>query len=372
MIEMRPRILIACDKFKGSLSAVEVADAISAGLPEEWEVVRCPIADGGEGFVDAMLAAKGGVRVEVAAADALGRGCGACYGMSGKDAFIEMSAASGLWRIGAGERSPRTSSTWGTGRLMRHAIEASGAERLFIGIGGSATNDGGAGMAVALGVRFLDGDGAGLSGTPEDLERVASIDESALIPLPEIIAACDVENPLCGPRGASAVFGPQKGASPDDVAFLDAVLERLARVAGADGIALEPGTGAAGGLGFGLRRFAGARLVSGFSMVAEALGLERRIAEADLVITGEGSLDGQTLDGKGPAGVAGMARMAGVPVIAVAGRVEHAAAGLFDGVLSLQSFGFSKEESIARAASLVERLVAENAGGLKDLLFRQR
>lgn len=363
------RVLIACDKFKGSLSAAGVADAVAAGLPEGWEVRKCPIADGGEGFVEAMLSGTGGREVAAEAEDALGRKCVAGYGVaeiSGKrTAFIEMSAASGLWRVGEEERAPWKSSTFGTGQLIRHAVEVSGVERILIGIGGSATNDGGAGMARALGVKFFDGAGVELDGTPERMQHLERVEEDGRIRLPEILVACDVENVLCGPRGATAVFGPQKGVKPEEVGRLDEVLARLAEKTAGRVAAERQGAGAAGGLGFGLMRFAGAELVSGFAMVAEALGLEERIRQSDLVITGEGSLDGQTLDGKGPAGVAGLARKSGVPVVAVAGRVDEAARGLFDDVFSLESFGLAKEDSIRRAAELLEKLVRSEQDRLK-------
>ncbi len=368
------RVLLACDKFKGSLGATEACEAIRAGLPAEWTVDICPIADGGEGFVDAMLAGSGGERVCAPVIDALGRHVEASYGVyrsKGETvAIIEMSATSGIWRIPAEQRKPRHSSTFGTGQLMRHAIRESGANRLLIGIGGSATNDGGAGMAAALGVRFLDEEGEALLPEPETLRWLRSIDESGRMDLPEIIVACDVDNPLTGPRGASAIFGPQKGASPDDVAFLDETLSTLARISHGEAEANTPGAGAAGGLGFGLLRFAGAKLVPGFDLVAEALGLAERMKQADLVITGEGSLDSQTLGGKGPAGVAAMAKAAGIPVVAVAGRIEEAARPLFDACLSLESFGLPVAESIARAPELVTRLVAEHADLLRGLAAR--
>lgn len=368
------KVLLACDKFKGSLSAVEACTAIAAGLPAEWSVETCPIADGGEGFIDAMLAATGGEWITAPASDALGRPVEANYGVyrssEGPVAILEMSAASGLWRIAADERNPRAASTFGTGQLMRHAIEVCGAIRLLIGIGGSATNDGGAGMAEALGVRFLDERGYPMSGTPHDLAHVHYLDDTQRIALPEIIVACDVDNPLTGPRGCSAVFGPQKGATPEDVAFLDATLERLVAFTNGQVEAITPGAGAAGGLGFGLMRFANAKLVSGFDLVADALGIAQRIAAADLVITGEGSLDFQTLGGKGPAGVAAMAKAAGIPVLAVAGRVEDSAGVLFDAALSLESFGLPLAESIARAPELLTRLIASHEGLLRGLVAR--
>lgn len=368
------RALVACDKFKGSMSAGEACEAVARGLGGEWSVDLCPIADGGEGFIEALTVGAGDRRVSVSASDALGRPVEAEIGLTGDpsapSAVIEMSAASGLWRIAAGERDIRRASTLGTGEMMRHAVENSGAVRLLVGIGGSATNDGGAGMAHALGVRFLDRDGRELDPWPGALAGLARIDESARIELPEVVVACDVDNPLLGERGASAVFGPQKGASEEDVAYLDAVLGRLAEVGGGRELAVRPGAGAAGGLGFGLMRFAGARLVSGFELVAEALDLAARISRVNLVITGEGSLDEQTLGGKGPSGVAAMARRAGVPVVAVAGRSDAAAraSGLFREILDLGVFDLSVEESMRRGGVLLERRVSDAAGLLVSLV----
>lgn len=368
------KVLLACDKFKGSLGAVEACEAVRAGLPAGWECDVCPIADGGEGFIEAMLAASGGERVAAPCHDALGRPILANYGVYGSGgetvAVIEMAAASGLWRIVPGERRPFLSSTFGTGELIRHAVEVSKAGRILVGLGGSATNDGGAGMAEALGIEYFDEAGRSLLGDPGDLLSLHSIRETGRIALPAIVAACDVDHPLTGPRGASAIFGPQKGAEPDDIEALDAALTLLAEVSGAREMAARPGSGAAGGLGFGLLRFAGATLVPGFDLVGEALKLSERIAAADLVITGEGSLDAQTLGGKGPAGVAALARAAGVPVVAVAGRVEDCAAGLFDAALSLESFGLPVAESISRAPELVTRLVAGHEGLLRGLVAR--
>jgi glycerate kinase len=368
------RVLIACDKFKGSMSAGEACRAVARGLGAAWSVDLCPISDGGEGFVDALAVGSGSRRVSVAAGDALGRPVEAPIGLLGDPsaptAVIEMSAASGLWRIRAAERDIRRATTVGTGEMMRRAVEDFGASRLLVGIGGSATNDGGAGMAHALGVRFLDGHGAPLDPWPAALARLESIDESARIELPEVVVACDVDNPLLGERGASVVFGPQKGADPEDVLFLDDVLERLVAASDGEHWAARPGAGAAGGLGFGLMRFAGARLVSGFELVADALDLAARISRVDLVVTGEGSLDAQTLGGKGPGGVAGLAARAGVPVVAVCGRSDAAArdSGLFRELLDLGVYELSVEESMRRGAELLTRRVSEAAGLLGALV----
>ncbi|MFD0895922.1 glycerate kinase [Luteolibacter ambystomatis] len=365
------RVLIACDKFKGSLSALEACEAIRRGLGEGTEAGLCPIADGGEGFVDAMVTALGGVKVHAPTHDPLGRPIQGSYGLihvqGVPTAVIEMAEASGMWRLKPEERNPRIMSTYGTGELMRHAVEVSGAKKLLVGLGGSATNDGGAGMAAALGVRFLDVMGAELQPVPAELEWLAVVDEGGRIALPEILVACDVDHPLLGERGASAVFGPQKGASPEDVVFLDGVLGGLVAVSGGENEEITPGAGAAGGLGFGLLRFAGARLVSGFDLVAGALGLRERLVEVDLVITGEGSLDEQTLGGKGPAGVARMAREAGKPVVAFAGRTLPVAAPFFDAMFDLAAYGLPLEESMRRGGELLETRAREAADLIRSL-----
>jgi len=206
----KPVALVACDKFKGSLGAVGVADAVAAGLGDGWHVEKCPIADGGEGFVDAMLAGAGGEKVLVEVVDAIGRPCVAEYGVADlggvKTAFIEMSAASGIWRVAAEDRQVRAATSFGTGLLIRHAVAVSRVGRIYIGIGGSVTNDGGAGMAKALGVRFLDAAAGELDGSPAALEQLAGVDESGRLGMPEIIVACDVDNPLCGERGGVRCF----------------------------------------------------------------------------------------------------------------------------------------------------------------------
>lgn len=365
-------VVVACDKFKGSLSALEACQAIERGLGDGVTVEQCPIADGGEGFVEAMVTAGGGRRVEAEVRDPLGRPVKAVYGLieSGKGltAVIEMAAASGLWRLQAEERQPKWTSTAGTGDLMRHAIEVSGAKHLLVGLGGSATNDGGAGMASALGVEFFNEDGHSFDPNPVALASLARLEESERIDLPEILVACDVDHPLLGSRGASAVFGPQKGASAEDVDFLETVLNRLVRVGEGEDQAAVPGAGAAGGLGFGLLRFAGARLVSGFDLVADALGLAGKLAAADLVITGEGSLDEQTLGGKGPAGVARLARSMGKPVVAFAGRALPVAGEAFDAMFDLSVYGLPVEESMTRGGELLEARVAEAKGLLVEMV----
>jgi glycerate kinase len=274
-------------------------------------------------------------------------------------AVIEMAEASGMWRVAGDERAILRSDTFGTGLLMRHAVNESRAERLIIGLGGSATNDGGAGMATALGVRFLDASGAELDPHPAAwLGRLAKVDVSARMSLPPVTAACDVDNPLLGAAGASRVFGPQKGAGPDDIPRLEQALEELARCSGRPELARLPGAGAAGGLGFGLMAFADGRLSPGFDLVASLTGLEERIAAADMVVTGEGSLDLQSLGGKGPVALARLARRHGKRVVAFCGRADEAirAAACFDAIHALSDTGLPENELMPRAAELLEQL----------------
>lgn len=350
------KVLIACDKFKGSLSAGDVALAIKKGLGAGFEVELCPIADGGEGFVEAMLTALGGERRHCQVSDALGREVTASYGLSGSTAIIEMADASGLWRIAESDRNILQANTAGTGQLIQDAISA-GATKILMGLGGSATNDGGAGMAAVLGWQFFGEDGAVIANpSPESLATLARVDGSRAVTLSEIEVACDVENPLLGERGATAIYGPQKGAGPEERPLLEAFLANLAQVAGGEDFSEVPGAGAAGGLGWGLMNFAGATLRPGFEIVADAVSLQERIAAADVVITGEGSLDAQSLEGKGPIGVARMARAQGKRVVAIAGQIapEVAASGLFEFTLALADTELPLEELIANAAALVE------------------
>jgi glycerate kinase len=359
------RILIACDKFKGSLDAPAVCAALARGLAARFpqaEIERFPIADGGEGFAASLATPLGGRWIEVPAHDALGRPIRARYLLAdaadGPLAVIEMAAAAGMWRIRPEERDILRASTFGTGEMMRHAIEQSGAARLVIGLGGSATNDGGAGMAAALGVRFLDEHDRELSPTPADLSgRLARIDLSRRISLPPVTAACDVESPLLGNDGATRVFGPQKGADATSIPALENVLETMACVSGGGETAQCPGAGAAGGLGFGLMRFAGARLVPGFGLIASLTGLEQRVAAAGLVVTGEGSLDAQSLSGKGPVAIARLARGHGKPVIAFCGMADAAVrgSGLFDSITELAATGLPIDQLMSRAAELLEQ-----------------
>ncbi|MEA2666672.1 MAG: glycerate 2-kinase [Candidatus Eremiobacteraeota bacterium] len=343
------RVVVAPDKFKGSLGAADVAAALAAGVRDvlpEAQCVLVPMADGGDGTVEAFLAGGAQAR-RLTVSGPLGAPVEAEYARAGELAAIEMAAASGLAL--PGPRNARRATTRGTGELLRDALDG-GATRIVLGIGGSATTDGGAGALAALGARFLDASGTELDPTPEALARLERVDlsgfETRLLAVGadaagssdgpasssacavDLAVACDVDNPLLGPHGAAAVYGPQKGASADDVAFLDGVLARLAdalAAAGARELRDVPGAGAAGGLGWALASVCGARLERGVVLVAAARGLAEALRGADLCLTGEGRIDVQTLHGKVVAGVADVARAAGVPVIAFGGSVDPAA-----------------------------------------------
>lgn len=361
------RFLVACDKFKGSLKSVEACEAVAAGLRRalpDVAIDRCPISDGGEGFVETMADALPGKWIEVAAHDALGVPIVARYLLTDDStAVMEMAEASGLWRIAPCEREILRASTYGMGEMMRDAVVRHSAERIVIGLGGSATNDGGAGMAVALGVRFLDEAGNDLPPAPDVLaRRLAACDMRGRIALPPVVAACDVTNPLLGPKGAARVYGPQKGADETSMLVLEKAMENLVAATHGEELAERSGAGAAGGTGFGLLRFAGAELQPGFPLVADLVGLEKRIAAADLVITGEGSLDAQSLDGKGPFGVASLARKHGRPVWAFCGSADEAArgSGWFDHIGELAGTGLPLEILLGNAAELLENLTTEH------------
>ncbi|MFF7527634.1 glycerate kinase [Streptomyces bobili] len=324
------RVLVAADKFKGSLTAVEVAERVTAGLRRalpEVEVEALPVADGGDGTVAAAVAA-GFERREVRVAGPLGQEVTAAFALRGDTAVVEMAEASGLQRLPAGVFAPLTASTYGSGELLRAALDA-GVRTIVFGVGGSATTDGGAGMLSALGARFLDADGEPVGPGGGGLAGLATADLSGLdarLSSVELVLASDVDNPLTGPKGAPAVYGPQKGASPDDVAALDAALAHFAKVLEtsvgprAAEYAAAPGAGAAGGIGYGALLL-GARFRAGIEVMLDVLGFAHALKRAELVITGEGSLDEQTLHGKAPAGVAAAARAAGKEVVAVCGRL---------------------------------------------------
>ncbi len=369
------KIVIAPDKFKGSLPASEAAAALGRGFKRIWpqaEIALCPIADGGEGTARAMRDALGGEWITRTVRGPLGAPVQAGYawipGAAVPTAVIEMSEASGLVLVPQAERRAREANTFGTGELMRDAMER-GAKRIIVGLGGSATTDGGAGMAAALGYDFLTSDGEPMEQpAPCNLLALERIENRNVPDLPEIIAACDVQNPLLGPRGSAQVFAPQKGADARDIEALELALEHLAELAVRDlelerGFENTPGAGAAGGLGFGLLTFCNASIRPGFDLIAEILGLEEAVAGADLVVTAEGSLDMQTLDGKGPAGIAMLARRYRKPVIAFGGRVSNdpRLAELFDAALPIPNGPMPLEEAIANAASLLEEAAARAA-----------
>jgi len=324
------KILVAPNALKGSVSAVEAAERISRGLERsglEAVVDLMPIADGGDDTMDVLVASGGEVR-EVEVLDPLGRPIRSQFALlaDGRTAVVEMARASGLKLLESTERNPLITTTYGTGQLIAAAIK-DGAKRIIVGIGGSATNDGGVGCALALGLRIEDAEGRSVPGIGGSLKRVHRIAIDEMMPElneVEIWVACDVDNPLLGPRGASAVFGPQKGATPEQVQELEANLAAfyslVAQTLGID-VRERPGAGAAGGLGAGLMTFLNGHPRSGVDLVLEYLDLPRRLEGVDLVITAEGRMDSQTLGGKGPIGVARRALEYGIPTIALVGSV---------------------------------------------------
>jgi len=327
------RIIVAPDKFKDCLSAPKVAEAIAAGLKladPYAQIDLCPMGDGGEGTVDALVKATNGRFVNQGVTGPIpGTFVGATMGFlgDGTTAVIEMAAASGLHLLRPDQRNPMKTTTYGTGELIKRALEE-GAKSIILGIGGSATVDGGLGALQACGAQiFVQRDG---ESAPHELTDPATgqdlVDLESVVPPPEMnvktIVACDVNNPLTGPNGAAAIFGPQKGATPDQVKLLDEALQRLAEALEAQDAAQLPGAGAAGGLGFAMLAFFGAQMRPGIGLVMEATNLKDRLAKADLCITGEGRLDASSLSGKAPVGVARLCREVGLPCIAIAGAVD--------------------------------------------------
>ncbi|MER7908826.1 glycerate kinase [Streptomyces sp. NPDC096068] len=368
------RVLVAADKFKGSLTAVEVAERVTTGLRRvvpDLEVETLPVADGGDGTVAAAVAA-GFERHEVTVTGPLGEPVTAAFALRGTTAVVEMAEASGLQLLPAGEFAPLTATTYGSGELLRAALDA-GATTVVFGVGGSATTDGGAGMLAALGARFLDaaGEPVGPGGAP--LADLATADLTGLDPRfaeVDLILASDVDNPLTGPKGAPAVYGPQKGATPDDVRTLDAALAHFATVLEkaigpkAAEAALAPGAGGAGGIGYGALVL-GASFRPGIELMLEVLGFAPALERATLVITGEGSLDEQTLHGKAPAGVAAAARAAGKEVVAVCGRLALPAEALgragIRRAYPLAALEPDPAKSMANAGPLLEEAAADIA-----------
>ena len=371
------RIVVAPNAFKGSLTALEAAEAIGDGIlavAPDADIVLVPIADGGDGTVEALVAATNGERPLLRVRGPLAEPVDADYGLidNGSTAVIEMAKAAGLRLVPPSQRDPRITTTYGVGELLQHAYDA-GARHFIVGIGGSATNDGGAGMAQALGYHLLDKGGHELPPGGLALKRLARIHVGGVHAdwkQARVEVACDVTNPLTGPEGASAVYGPQKGATPEMVAELDAALKRLAEVIKRDlGVEVEhlPGAGAAGGLGAGLVAFTGATLAPGAEMVMKALDLDERLQGATLVITGEGRLDSQTARfGKGPAAVARHARNAGIPVIGIGGSLadETELALLFDAFESTVTEPIGLEQALAEAR---ERLTRAASRAMRSL-----
>jgi glycerate 2-kinase len=371
-------ILIAPDKFKGSLSAREVAENIALGLRDVLPGAKIdivPMADGGEGTAEVIFGALHGSWVKCSTHDPLGRQIEAHYAWiaSCKLAVMEMSEAAGMRRLAENERDPLRANTFGVGEMLLDAAQH-GVEEIIIGLGGSATNDGGFGMARALGFRFFAGDKE-LAGDVSDLQKLTRIQAPVAADVPlasstsqparlppqvKIIAAVDVRNPLLGTNGATHVFGPQKGATPDRIDVLEEALTNLADVVSKDldvDYRNEAGAGAAGGLGFGLMSFCVAKIRPGFDVVAESIDLGSKMKDADVVITGEGGLDRQTLEGKTPAGVARLARKLGKPVFAIVGRAseDRQAREIFDDVYVLAQPGMSEKENMKRAAEFLRK-----------------
>jgi glycerate kinase len=383
------RILIAPDKFKGSLSAREATENIALGLRDvlhDAKIDILPMADGGEGTAEVICDALGGSWLKCKAHDPLGREIDTRYACidARKTAVMEMSEAAGMRRVSESERDPLRANTFGVGEMILDATRH-GAREIIIGLGGSATNDGGFGMARALGYRFYSSvalteylwarlhsrriAAPELQNSVIDLGTLERIKKPVHLSLPKIIAAVDVRNPLLGENGATRVFGPQKGVTDDQIDILEGALVRLADVIDQDfdfWYADKPGAGAAGGLGFGLMSFCGAEIRPGFDVVAEAVDLESKMKDVDLVITGEGSLDRQTLEGKTAAGIARLARNLGKRVVAVAGRTDgnRQVRELFDGVYVLGQPGMSEKENMKRAAELLREKAQKLAKSL--------
>lgn len=364
------RILICSDKWKGSLTASEACAALAEGVGRVWPDTVCdevPMADGGEGTLEAVEASVGGDWISMEVTGPLGEKVRARYLMvrrlDGKrEAVLEMSQAAGLHLVPEEKRRPRHLTSRGVGEMMRHALEQ-GADQLMIGLGGSATNDGGAGLAAALGYRFFDKEGRALEPVPDNFPQLDKVQAPPNLNLPPVVAACDVRNPLLGEHGASHAFGPQKGASPDEVEFLDAALKKLAdRVEAALEASFRDrdGAGAAGGLGFGLFAFAGASMETGFEWIAGLADLKTLAGKADLIFTGEGKMDRFSMEGKAPGGVSALARSLGCPVVGFAGLIEDAEIleRHFDALAPVIDRAMSLDEAVAGGAGLVGNAAA--------------
>ncbi|MFQ3549025.1 MAG: glycerate kinase [Armatimonadota bacterium] len=373
------KVVICPDSFKGSLSSAEVCDAIEKGLKNAsnkitLEILKIPLADGGEGTVDALISATNGKIVKVKVRDPLMREIEAFYGIlgDGKTAVIEMASASGLPLLKENERNPLITTTYGTGELIKSAIK-SGVDNIIIGIGGSATNDGGSGAMRALGAEFLDNKGNTIEQGGEALQELSNIDMSQfLFPVNKIKVevACDVTNPLCGEKGASAVYGHQKGATPEMVQILDKALYNYAEIIKKDlkkDVANLPGAGAAGGLGAGLAAFLNAELRSGIDIVLDALDFDNQIQDANVIITGEGKIDEQTAYGKTIGGMLKRVKEKNIPVIAIAGAIQGDITALYNSGLtsafSICNSPMSLENAMANSNELLKK-ISENIARL--------
>lgn len=364
---MSRNIIVASDSFKGSLSSLEVGRSVCEGIhslyPED-RVLIVPVADGGEGTVDAILTSREGKRISRVVKGPLGQEVEASYGLidNGKTAVIEMAEASGITLIDKEALDVMQASTYGTGELIKDAIEK-GVSKLYIGLGGSATNDGGIGLAAALGIRFLDETGRFLEPIPANLSKMSSIDTRQKMKIPanlDIILLVDVDNPLCGERGASFVYGPQKGGKSEELVALDQALNRYADLVSELTGRHEketPGAGAAGGLGFALMTFFKAKAQRGITTILDLIGIEEKIADADLVITGEGHMDSQSVNGKTPIGVAQLAKKYQVPTVAIVGGASTHLEVLYDagisGVFDIINQPMSLEEAVTDAPTLI-------------------
>lgn len=362
------RVVIASDSFKGSATSLAVADAVERGIHRSDPFVEClkfAVADGGEGLVKA-LRKKGDQIVTLSVRGPLGTPVSAQYIVRGTMAIMEMAEASGLPLVAEGERNPLLTTTYGTGEMMLDALDR-GCTEILLGIGGSATNDCGVGMAAALGVRFLAADGREVAPCGGELSKISRIDSTGLsekVRTATIRVACDVDNPLCGPQGASAIYGPQKGATPEMVGLLDDALSHVAEIVETAnerrcGMLRDvPGAGAAGGLGFGLMAFCGANLVSGIELVLDVIGIDKALKNADLVITGEGRIDGQSKRGKVPVGIAARAKRYGVPAVVLAGDIGPGVEKLYelglDSILSTTSRAMPLSEAMSHSLELTE------------------
>ena len=362
------KCVVVSDSFKGTVSSREICAIAQQVIPRHFpacEVVCIPVADGGEGTVDCFVQAMGAQRVEITVTNALGEKSAAAYARLGDLAIIEMAAAAGLPQVGE-RRCPGTATTYGVGELITHAVD-SGCRKILLGLGGSATNDGGCGCAAALGVRFYDADGQSFVPVGDTLGRIARIDTAeaeALLRSVEITVMCDVTNPLYGPTGAAYVFAPQKGADAEKVKSLDAGLRHFGDVIrsqyGLD-VSAMPGAGAAGGMGAGCVALLGGTIQSGIDAVLDVTGFDRQLEGADLVITGEGRIDSQSADGKVVSGVARRTRAKGVPLIAIAGGIADSAGAVYD-------IGVSAMFSTDRAALPVDMLGARSPGDYEATL----